>query len=159
MVHTYNGILLSYKKEWIWVSSSEVDEPRACYTEWVSQKEKNKYCILTHIWNLGRRYWWSYLWDSSRDTDIQNRLVDTVGEGEGGTNGENSIETYTLPCVKQIASGNLLYDGALWQPREVGSGGEWEGGSRGRGHMYTYGWFMLMYGRNQYNSVKQLSSN
>ena len=33
------------------------------------------------------------------------------------------------------------------------------GGSRGRGHMYIYGWFMLMYGRNQYNTVKQLSSN
>ena len=35
----------------------------------------------------------------------------------------------------------------------------WKGGSRGRGHMYTYGWFMLMYGRNQHNIVKQLSSN
>ena len=29
----------------------------------------------------------------------------------------------------------------------------------GRGHMYTYGWFMLMYGRNQHNIVKQSSSN
>jgi len=28
----------------------------------------------------------------------------------------------------------------------------------GREHVYTYGWFMLMYGRNQHNSVKQLSS-
>ena len=34
VVHIYNGILLSHKKEWIWVSSSEVDETRACYTEW-----------------------------------------------------------------------------------------------------------------------------
>ena len=25
--------------------------------------------------------------------------------------------------------------------------------------MYTYDWFMLMYGRNQYNVIKQLSSN
>ena len=32
-------------------------------------------------------------------------------------------------------------------------------GSRGRGHAYTYGWFMLIYGRNQHNIVKQLSSN
>ena len=30
--------------------------------------------------------------------------------GEGGTNGESSMETYTLSYVKQIASGNLLYD-------------------------------------------------
>ena len=33
MVHTYNGILLSHNKEHIWVSSNEVDEPRAYYTE------------------------------------------------------------------------------------------------------------------------------
>ena len=35
----------------------------------------------------------------------------------------------------------------------------WEGGSSGRGHMYTYGWFTLLNGRNQHNIVKQLSSN
>ena len=37
-------------------------------------------------------------------------------------------------------------------------GGQEDGGSRGRGYMYTRGWFMLMYGRNQHNMVKQLSS-
>ena len=39
------------------------------------------------------------------------------------------------------------------QPR----GWDGEGGSRGREHMYTYGWFMLIYGRNQCNIVKPLS--
>ena len=29
--------------------------------------------------------------------------------------------------------------GALYQPRVVGWGRRWEGGSRGRGYMYTYG--------------------
>ena len=33
------------------------------------------------------------------------------------------------------------------------------GGPRGRGHVYTYGRFMLMCGRNQHNIVKQLSFN
>ena len=33
VVHIYNGILLTYKKEHIWVSANEVDEPRAYYTE------------------------------------------------------------------------------------------------------------------------------
>ena len=28
-----------------------------------------------------------------RDTDVQNRLLDSVGEGEGGMFRENSIET------------------------------------------------------------------
>ena len=32
--------------------------------------------------------------------DIENRLVDTGEEGEGGTNSESSIETYTLSYVK-----------------------------------------------------------
>ena len=36
--------------------------------------------------------------------------MDTVGEGERGTNGESSIDIYTLPCVKQIAGEMLLYN-------------------------------------------------
>ena len=53
VVHIYNGILLSHKKERIWVRSSEVDEPRACYTDEISQKrEKNKYYILTHTYGI-----------------------------------------------------------------------------------------------------------
>ena len=46
--------------------------------------------------------------------------------------------------------------GALWQPRRVGWGGRWEGGSGGRGCMYPYSWFMFVYGRNQHNTEKQL---
>ena len=34
VVYTYNGIILCHIKEWIWISSSEVDEPIAYYTEW-----------------------------------------------------------------------------------------------------------------------------
>jgi len=33
------------------------------------------------------------------DTDIENGLVDTVREGEGGTNRESSIDIYILSCV------------------------------------------------------------
>ena len=47
----HNGILLIHKKEHIWVSSNEVDEPRAYYTEW-SKSEKDKYHILTHIYGI-----------------------------------------------------------------------------------------------------------
>ena len=32
--------------------------------------------------------------DSERDTDVKNRLLDSVGEGEGGMILENSIETW-----------------------------------------------------------------
>ena len=49
--------------------------------------------------------------------------------------------------------------GALCPPRRVGWGGRWEGGSKGRGYMYTYGWFMLRFDRKQQTSVKQSSFN
>ena len=49
--------------------------------------------------------------------------------------------------------------GTLYQPRGVGWGGRWEGGSKGRAYMYTYGWLLLMFDRKQQNSVKQLSFN
>ena len=51
VVNTQNGILLSHKNERLWVSSNEVDGPRTYYTE-VSQKEKEKYCILTHVYRI-----------------------------------------------------------------------------------------------------------
>ena len=31
-----------------------------------------------------------------RDTDVQNRLLDSVGEGKGGMFQENNIETYII---------------------------------------------------------------
>ena len=46
----------------------------------------------------------------SRDADVEHEFVDTMGEGEGGMNGESGIDIHTLSCVKQITSGNLLYN-------------------------------------------------
>ena len=37
---------------------------------------------------------------SKRDTDVKNRLLYSVGEGEGGMIWENSIETCVLSYVK-----------------------------------------------------------
>ena len=41
----------------------------------VSQKNKLSY-INTYIWNLERRYWWTYLEGKNGDTDIEDRLVE-----------------------------------------------------------------------------------
>ena len=49
--------------------------------------------------------------------------------------------------------------GALYELRGLGWEGRWEGGSKEKGYMYTYGWFMLRFDRKQQNSVKQLSFN
>ena len=45
-----------------------------------------------------------------RDTDVQNRLLDSVGEGEGGMFRENSIETCILSVVKQITSPGWMHE-------------------------------------------------
>ena len=68
-----------------------------------------------------------------RDTDVQNRLLDSVGEGEGEMFQENSIETCILSRVKQITSPGWMHEtGArIWctgttqrdrVEREVGGG-------------------------------------
>ena len=53
VVRIYNGILLGHKNEQIWVSSSEADEPGACYTEWSKlEREKQILYINTYVWSL-----------------------------------------------------------------------------------------------------------
>ena len=45
-----------------------------------------------------------------RDTDVQNRILDSMGEGEGGMFQENSIKTCILSRVKQITSPGWMYE-------------------------------------------------
>ena len=59
-----------------------------------------------------------------RDSDAQNRLVDSVGEGEGGMFQENSIETCILSRVKQITSPGWMHETSAG----IGWRGSWEGG-------------------------------
>ena len=90
--------------------------------------------------------------DSKRDTDVQNSLLDSVGEGEGGMIWETGIETCIISYKKRIASPSLMQDtGCLglvhWDDTEGWYG---EGGGRwgqDREHVYTCGRFMLMYGK------------
>ena len=44
-----------------------------------------------------------------RDTDVQNRILDSVGEGKGRMFRENSIETSILSRVKQITSPGWMH--------------------------------------------------
>ena len=46
VVHIYNGILLIHEKERNWLTWMNLE---TIIQGEVSQKEKNKYCILTHI--------------------------------------------------------------------------------------------------------------
>ena len=119
VVHIYNGILLSHKKECIWVSSNEVDETRAYYTQWSKlEREKQISYINAYIWNLERRYCWTYLQGNDGDspwghkdldmtewlnwTDGDRHREQTYGHGGGGVGegrmyAESGMETYTFP--------------------------------------------------------------
>ena len=72
-----------------------------------------------------------------RDTDLQNRLLDCVGEGEGGMFRENSIETSILSRVKQITSPGWMHETSTqgWCTGKIqrdGMGREAGGGSGDR---------------------------
>ena len=48
--------------------------------------------------------------NKKRDTEVWNRLLDSVGEGKGGMFQENSIETCILSRVKQITSPGWMHE-------------------------------------------------
>ena len=99
------------------------------------------------------------MWDSKRDTDTKNRLLDSVGEGKGGMIWENSIEimyitTCEIDCQSRFdARDRVLKAGALGWPWGMDGEGDGRGVQDGE-HMYTHGWFMSMYGKNHYNIVR-----
>ena len=72
--------------------------------------------------------------------------MNAVGEGVGGTNGESSIKTHTLPYEKLIAVGNLLNDAGnsnlvLCDDLDGWGGVQWELGRRFKGEgIYVYLW-------------------
>ena len=65
-----------------------------------NQKEKHQYSILMHIYGIQKDGNNNPLCKTARDTDIQNSLLDSVGEGEGGMIWENVIETYIITHMK-----------------------------------------------------------
>ena len=85
VLHIHNGILLSYKKECIWVSSDEVDEPRTYYTEWSeSGREREISYLNAHIQNLEKWYWRIYLQGSNGEgngTPLQYSCLENPVDG------------------------------------------------------------------------------
>ena len=96
--------------------------------------------------------------DSKRDTVVQNSLLDSVGEGEGGMIWENGTETCIISYKKRIASPGSMQDtGSLglvyWDDPE---GWYREGGEGGSGWgSCVYPWQIHVdVWQNKYNIVK-----
>ena len=78
MVHIYNGILLSHKKELNSAICRHMNRIRDCHTEW-SKLERQKQ-ILHQI---------TYMWNAKKDdidelickAETDNKLMDTKAEG------------------------------------------------------------------------------
>ena len=93
-----------------------------------TQKEKHQYCTLTHKHGIQKDGTSDPKCKTERHTDVKNRLLDYVGEGEGGMICKKSIETCILPYVKELTSSSLMHETGhsklvLWDNPE-GQGGE-----------------------------------
>ena len=101
VVHIYSGILLSHKEERNTAICRDVDGPRDCPTEWSkSEREKQILYNIAYMWNLEKWYKWTYLQSRNRDTDIENKHMDTKERKRGGMNWEIGIDIYTLLYIK-----------------------------------------------------------
>ena len=78
VVHIYDGILLSHKKEWNNAICSNVDGPRDCHTEWnKSDKERQISYDTIYMWNLKKN-------SINKVIHVKNNLMVTRGDGREG---------------------------------------------------------------------------
>ena len=99
------------------------------------------------------------MWDSKRDTDVKNSLLDSVGEGKGGMIWEGNVETCVLSYVKWIASPGLMHETGCSGLVHWDDSGGWDGEAGERRvldgeYMCARGWFMSIFGKNHHNNVK-----
>ena len=76
VVHVYNGILISHKKEWSNVIGSNMDTTRGYHTKW-SKSERERQILYDNVAQLSMQ--------QNRLTDIESRRGCQGGWGEGWT--------------------------------------------------------------------------
>ena len=143
VVHIHDGILLSHKKNTFDVVLMRWMNLEPIIQSEVSQKEKDKYHILTHIYMESRRTVPRNLFSGQQWRNRHREWTNGHGErgGEGETYGESNVETYiTLckidsqwefaVCLRELKQGFYI--------NLEGWGGKLEGGFKRRGHLYTY---------------------
>ena len=100
----------------------------------VSQKEKEKYHILMHIYGIQKNGTAEFVDRATVEKQTQRTDLWTWGEGE--MYGKSNMEIY-ITYVKQIASRNLLY--VSGNPNR---GGEGDGRDVQKGGVYIYLWLI-----------------
>ena len=133
VVHIHNGILLSHWKEYIWISSNEVDETGAYYTEWKKSK-KNTHIVHWHIYMEFRKMVMITLYVRQQK---RHRYIEQSFGLCGRRWGRDDLREYhwniyIIICEIDRQSrfdawDRVLRPGALEWPRGMGWGGRWEG--------------------------------
>ena len=84
VVHIYNGVLFSHKKNrTISLLATQVD-PEIVILNEVSQTEKDKSYNITYMWNLKKWLKWTYLQKGNRFIDIEYKCMVYWREQMGG---------------------------------------------------------------------------
>ena len=83
VVHIYNGILLSHKKEWNNAIWSNMDGPRDYHTKW-SKSERKTNTIQYYLWWNLKYKTNEPRYNRDRLTNIENTLLFASGEVNGG---------------------------------------------------------------------------
>ena len=85
MVHIHNGILLSHRKECFlesvlarWMNLDPIIQSD------VSQKEKDKYCMLTHIYGIQKNGTEEFIYRAAMEKQTYRIDLWTWGEGRRG---------------------------------------------------------------------------
>ena len=133
---------------------------RVCYSEWSKSERENQISYIDTCMRNLKKSKTAVLMNLFARQEYRCRHKEQTwtgqgaGEGEGGMSWQNSIDMCIPLCVKQRAAGSCCraqgaqLSSAPWWPNWVERGEEWEGGSREKGHVYAYSWFMLSFVRN-----------
>ena len=99
---------ISHKKEWIY---RDIDGPRReCHKSEVSQKRETQiFHIRSYKWDLEKWYRWTYLQSRNRDTDAENKHMDTKGGKVGWDELGNWDSHIYTTIVKSMTNENLLH--------------------------------------------------
>ena len=91
-----------------------MDGPRDCHIERSKSENKNISYINTYMLYLEKKYSWPYLQDRNRDTDVENKCMDTKG-GRGWWDklGDWDWHIHTINTMYIIETGNPTQDSVL----------------------------------------------
>ena len=74
-----------------------IDLETVIHSEVKPEREKQILYISAYMWNLEKRYKWSHLQTRNRDTDVENKHMDTKGgSGDWDKLGDWDWHIYTI---------------------------------------------------------------